>query len=102
MPATGTASTLASRATILYCVVFVSVLYVILYVRPPGTVRALREKASFWNGRIPSTQEYVPPLPPTLEHGVDARLEWDDAQVPKSKLLRQAPGWCIPVYSCII
>jgi len=95
MPVPG-ATTLASRNIVLYGLAFAFVFYVLLHFSSPGTTQVLQNKAFFWNGATNSTPGYeVPPLPPTLEHGVDARLEWDNDPVPESKLLRQAPGWTI-------
>ena len=80
-------NTVTTRNLIFYGVVFAFALYFLLRVRTPEAIQVLREKASL----------LVPPLPPPLDHGVDARLEWGQRPVPASKLLRQAPGRYISI-----
>ena len=92
MGATENPSALTTRK-ILFGFLLVFFFYILLHLSSPETIRVLREKTSFWNDKADlSIDNGIPLLPPPLQHGVDARLEWDTQPVPESKLLRHAPG----------
>src|SRR5688500_3270898 len=78
-----------SRRPLLFGALAAVTLYTLYHLSSTESAQSIRSTLLSTPSSTSSTFDL--PVPP-LEHGVDARLEWDNGPVPQTRIVRQANG----------
>jgi hypothetical protein len=78
----------ATQRNYLLGALFVVGTFLVLQFNTPGASRGLE---SIFAPKL-APENSLLDMPPLLEHGVDARIEWNSDPVPETRLIRHAPG----------
>lgn len=90
MGASAESAQTTTRRNLFLGVLALSGIFLLFRLSLTDTAASLKDK--FMSKHTPDPNDFLTNLPPPLEHGLDARLEWDGRSVPESVLVRHVPG----------